>query len=967
METSLLAGGELYFDYTRHQRPLLSKQNFFVPASTVTRDIGLNGLIRRTGEFVSNSKIQTCNMNCLQEKHRAFCQDEAEIAFASRNWVMDSRLDGMRRAITFKQRINTTNPETKRIFHHFNRVENYTQTIQDEFRRFLISSFMMFCPDTPLCYDQGYFYRNYSYLSLIGKQDLCSECKLVARCQTCSCEPDCERKKDCCISKYVSMDPAEPIKDFTDQKDELSCLSTKLGSVYDSSGKEIKMPVGSYWMINKCPENYPRNMVWRKCKRFLHSGEQMQEIYHTPVFSSKTRDSYQNVFCAECFGERPDELYPWKKVYVSNVVDEEERIKENPSVKGNAVVFTPPKFLENKLRCIKPDISKCNVTGLWLKYDELLQWACETLPQTVIFSSEKRFKNVYCAMCNTFAPKFTLPVHELTTFDSIIFGTLDLDRLRQTLGLFSSLLSFSALEMLSAYQVDERCSKEEIFSPLLKRCLPIECDKFYTQKGPKCQRRIASDLSVSFLASFAVCNTQPGVNVFTYQLRKEMINLVLQMDQQSRTVNVNYALPIVTSTNRICVPGLILVRPKKAENIISVSNYMIQYVKNLTRRGLNGSLLEIKIGGFDTYFLLKTYVIENLIEPEQGDQTPTVYSYAAQWQHCPKIYLPKGYRLNYSDFEICILNYDVCFESFRAEISKERGVAICLDLYKEITDNFTRLSSDEDSPETYFSVLCMSVSSFGCLLTVSVNLGTQQVLTLPTKINIILSFSLFMANTFYTTSRFFIYYFPLCMLFGILSHFLWLNVLCWMSVSCLDVFNTMSNVMKLNSNRKQTKKLMIYLTACMTISMVIVAIHIQVSYQVSGGSSLGYSTITCFIADGALKIFTMVLPVALMVFVNFILFVAMTCCIKKNMAASNSQTSKLFKIYIKLSTVTGITWVFGLLYEVVDDPFLSHTHTLLNGSLGMLIFMAFGSQKICSKVQFKEKSSSQSTARTSKN
>lgn len=102
----------------------------------------------------------------------------------------------------------------------------------------------------PLCYDEGEFYRNYSF-PFEGQNGLC---------QRCSCSPDCEKKADCCISRHLSHD--------LDQKGEnprkptqYSCLSTQLGKVLDIRDNQVNIPKKEYLMVANCPDGYPKNTL----------------------------------------------------------------------------------------------------------------------------------------------------------------------------------------------------------------------------------------------------------------------------------------------------------------------------------------------------------------------------------------------------------------------------------------------------------------------------------------------------------------------------------------------------------------------------------------------------------------------------------------------------------------------------------------------------------------------------------
>lgn len=346
-----------------------------------------------------------------------------------------------------------------RFFIHKYRVQNYTKFIHDDVAKFLISSFMTFCPNVPLCYDGGEFYRNYSFP--FGRN--------VGVCQRCSCNPNCEKKADCCISRYLSHDLDQ--KQDVSKPTKYSCLSTQLGRVTNGRGYHVNIPRQEYWMVANCPDGYPRNTLWRKCKRFLPAEERKQEELFTPVISASSNETYQNKYCAECFGELQIELFPWGKKVTRNMNDKT-TTENDPFLaayeKRVIIAYVPPLFLYETFTCQKPTASKCNITCLWKIYDERLLWACETLPQTVVYNVEGGhvYKNIYCVLCNAVDPDLTLRVAGYAFDRMHIFEKISLYP-SMAFGISSLTMSFEALEILSDYTIDKKCRAEEVYSPIL--------------------------------------------------------------------------------------------------------------------------------------------------------------------------------------------------------------------------------------------------------------------------------------------------------------------------------------------------------------------------------------------------------------------------------------------------------------------------------------------------------------------
>jgi hypothetical protein len=132
-----------------------------------------------------------------------------------------------------------------------------------------------------------------------------------------------------------------------------------------------------------------------------------------------------------------------------------------------------------------------------------------------------------------------------------------------------------------------------------------------------------------------------------------------------------------------------------------------------------------------------------------------------------------------------------------------------------------------------------------------------------------------------------------------------------------------------------------YIVSNVAFCLTLVMIHIRLSFQGSGGSSLGYSKTTCFIEHGGLKLFTLVLPIVLMAFLNTGFLVVTVYYIRKYMIDSSSREKLLLKVILKISSVTGLAWIFGFTYELTDEPFLSHAHNVFSGCIGVFIFVSF--------------------------
>jgi cadherin EGF LAG seven-pass G-type receptor 1 len=303
--------------------------------------------------------------------------------------------------------------------------------------------------------------------------------------------------------------------------------------------------------------------------------------------------------------------------------------------------------------------------------------------------------------------------------------------------------------------------------------------------------------------------------------------------------------------------------------------------------------------------------------------------------------LSNSYHLNQSDNRICIVEYDFCIGDQYVKVYDNSSVSICLQQYQEITNAYTRASNDQDDPEMYFSVICLSSSSAGCLLTIALTLVFQDPKQLPCLIKMALCFTLFLANTVYTISSLFESYPHICTVMGMLSHFLWVSVMCWMTISCLDIYLAVTSLLHLRRDKNVSKKVLLYFSINFAVSILMVALHNLLNFQQSQGSSLGYSATVCFLIQNKTKLYTFGLPLGLMVVVNSILFVYTQVRIRQNLYATEYRSATMLGVYFRLSAISGLSWVFGFVHQYTDIDIFSHAHTLLTGSQGMLILLAY--------------------------
>ena len=182
----------------------------------------------------------------------------------------------------------------------------------------------------------------------------------------------------------------------------------------------------------KQPRNYSRPFPYwmiADCGHSTHDGDIIEKCENTamvtaidsinPVTDVATGITYKNKFCAQCNGVSDiSYLVNWDfklgcdtapTLPISNIVSQ---MKEF----NCSIVFKPHVNLQvHYCPFSSYTITRCNETGLWPKYDPLIEAAC----QAFVDPFNSTYQNYFCYICNVHIP---LNVDELWCSESFRAG-----------------------------------------------------------------------------------------------------------------------------------------------------------------------------------------------------------------------------------------------------------------------------------------------------------------------------------------------------------------------------------------------------------------------------------------------------------------------------------------------------------------------------------------------------------------
>ena len=249
----------------------------------------------------------------------------------------------------------------------------------------------------------------------------------------------------------------------------------------------------------------------------------------------------------------------------------------------------------------------------------------------------------------------------------------------------------------------------------------------------------------------------------------------------------------------------------------------------------------------------------------------------------------------------------------------------------------------QHSPQAIVSVICNLLSITGLTATVLTYFIFGELRSIPGKNNMMLSIHLLVAQSLYQFGIQQNENQNLCIALGIFIHLFWLTSILWMNACTLHMFRTFVTGQSYRSYRALDPQVCVYTLYCYSVSIIVIAINIGVSMYKSNGKDIGYGGTICYISSPIMVGWTFALPVGVIIILNLGFFFAVVYQISASTMSrrgkSNDRANTV--IYMKLSTLTGVTWIFGYLYLWTDFIPLEYIFIVLNAGQGVLIFVSF--------------------------
>ncbi|KAL3853882.1 hypothetical protein ACJMK2_013181 [Sinanodonta woodiana] len=314
-------------------------------------------------------------------------------------------------------------------------------------------------------------------------------------------------------------------------------------------------------------------------------------------------------------------------------------------------------------------------------------------------------------------------------------------------------------------------------------------------------------------------------------------------------------------------------------------------------------------------------------------------------QTCPYVLLKSGTFEYISGKNIKILSTGKIYNETEYRIDGNQTF-VCADISKQRTGYIPMFAYEEVTITLAGEIL----SLFALLINFVVYSCFHQLRNIPGKMLMSLIAALFVANFLFLVSSALELVSELCIAVAIVMHYFFLASFCWMNILDFDLWWTFSRQFTvMNSNGKSSKRFCFYSAYAWTLPFLIVIAAVSVNFANIETHvrhwQPNYGAGVCWIRNREALILFFIGPLMLFKLFDIVAFSATAVHIyrARNQSAmvQNKNSKCKFLIYIKLSLIMGLTWVFAFISNMAQIPALWYVFIALNTLQGVFICLCF--------------------------
>ncbi|XP_071956955.1 uncharacterized protein [Antedon mediterranea] len=752
----------------------------------------------------------------------------------------------------------------------------------------------------------------------------------------CECEERCLRVGSCCI-------------DYLHENNRSLDTPLEMASVCVKT-----TPAESVYLVNVCNATWFDSSIKAMCKESANPNDILRNL---PVSGPNGIIHYKNVYCAMCNYVNKENVITWEVTLQCNQTSNITTLKNI----GNECSVEYRSRASLAVRCDVDVISSCADT---YSADSEEARKCQGYSAMVNING-KKYKNPHCVSCNNMDIEnincSSIVDEAGPNIVSVGFGIAVISPKTKSL---SVLFDFSSGNDNVQVQSDDyvilpqasSCKNDEIYDPFEEICRSLTAKQIF----PTCE---SSSLLIDFvttenLTSSNTCLTK-NLNI------NEKYILNISKCRNDNCFNVNMQIVEVNSSLPREYKSFLeeaFLGTDKGDLFCNISFIEVMHLcYNVPRdicydTSINPESLNQTYSGihdihwrysfhFDTHKQAYSMPLDNRVCRNSSESNLT----------CPhEVHPANSFHLHPKKTgHIVHIHSEIIYGPSSHVYLKNGSILVCQqNEYIEVD------GIDHEALQGFLTRIFISMSLAALLITFILYCRFKALRTLPGKSVMNLIVALFLALLIFFFGSGQTQHRNMCKIVAILQHYFWLASFFWMNVLSFDVRRTFTFKGSPQNAHRKRNTLILYSVYAWGSPAVIVGVCLGL-IQSSLDLDMYYgNSDVCIIGNGTMNLIAFGGPVALTLSMNVVFFIMTVISIRrtkqvtKTIQNNNTKTKSRFEeliIYAKLSTLMGMSWIFGFLAAITGSTVIWYVYVFVNSLQGVFFFVFF----VCNQRVFK--------------
>ena len=249
--------------------------------------------------------------------------------------------------------------------------------------------------------------------------------------------------------------------------------------------------------------------------------------------------------------------------------------------------------------------------------------------------------------------------------------------------------------------------------------------------------------------------------------------------------------------------------------------------------------------------------------------------------------------------------------------------------------------------QSFISFVGLLVSMMALLIMFVMYCAYKQLRTVAGLSAMSLAFALFIAQGLFLFGMPRTDLHNVCLSLGALMHYFFLAAFFWLNVMSFDIYRTFSDSYEGSSSGCGSRFACYFFYAWMTPACIVgVALSLDFFQYAGDIYQPHYAEHICWIVRRYALLFLFALPLAILLAVNIIIYII---SLLKSITSNKEKGRGRLLLYIQLSFVMGLTWIFAFIATLTDMWVFWYVFIAFNSFQGIFICFAF----VCNKKVFR--------------